>query len=289
VLSALSVLGAAVSGTLSAEALAGCAAQAPELIGGPSRMPQNGALSLVLTHPLWHSRRAATGTAAATEKLGPDVEDLPFVLTRAGSPEPLRIRATRSAPRGRVIVELMPAAGWVAGAAYELRCDVSTKRVYPGFSATDATDRSPPAWGSGTPRATIVRPPPPPPPSLKERCVTTGRGSRRTITCSVTSSAHAACPPRVEEAHVRLRLPPLSDDQGGVLTLEIVGSGGPGAGAATTWMPADREILLGRSDACGTPNFPPPDEKPYELLVTPIDAAGNRGAALRIPVDPKRS
>lgn len=275
-------------GVPDAEALAGCAAQAPELIAGPQRMPKNGALLLALSHPLWHSRRAATGEVSKTEKLGAAAEDLPFVLTRSGSPEPLQLRATRPAPRGRFVVEIAPAAGWVPGAAYELRCDVATKRVYPGFSATDASDGSPPTWGAGKAQAVIVppAPPPPPPPPPKETCVTTGRGKDRTTTCTITGSAHGSfCPPRIEEAHMRLRLPEVSDDHGGVITLEI------GLGEVLSWVPAGREIVLGIKDACEIPNFPAPrdvvtaDGRARELSVTPIDAAGNRGPALRVPVE----
>lgn len=269
-----------------AEALAGCAAPAPELLAGPQRMPKNGALQLALSHPLWHSRRAATGEVTSTEKLGAAVEDLPFVLTRDGRPEPLQLRATKAAPRRRSVVELAPAAGWVPGAAYELRCDVATKRVYPGFSATDASDGSPPTWGAGKAHAVIVPPPPPPPPPPpKESCVTTGRGKDRTTTCTITGSAHgSACPPRIEEAHVLLRLPEVSDDHGGVISLEI------GMGEVLSWVPAGREIVLGLTDACQVPNFPAPPVQPaggkaLELSVTPIDAAGNRGAALRVSVE----
>ena len=271
-----------------AEALAGCAAQAPELIAGPQRMPKNGALTLALSHPLWHSRRAATGEVTKTEKLGAAAEDLPFVLTRNGSPEPLQLRATRPAPRGRFVVEIAPAAGWVAGAAYELRCDVATKRVYPGFSATDASDGSAPTWGAGKAHAVIVPPAPPPPPPLppKESCVTTGRGKNRTTTCTITASAHGSlCPPRIEEAHVLLRLPEVSDDHGGVITLEI------GQGELFSWVPAGREIVLGLKDACEIPNFPAAviaDGRARELTVTPIDAAGNRGPALRVSVESGR-
>lgn len=269
-----------------AEALAGCAAPAPELISGPQRMPQNGALTLALSHPLWHSRRAATGAVSSTEKLGAAVDDLPFVLLRNGSPEPLQLRATKPAPRGRFVVEIAPAAGWVPGAAYELRCDVATQRVYPGFSATDASDGSPPTWGAGKANAVIVFPPPPPPPAPppKEHCVTTGSGKNRTTTCSITGSVHGSfCPPRVQESHVLLRLPEVQDDHGGVIMLEIA------MGPVVSWVPAGREIALGLRAACETPNFPEPvgvdrSSRALELSVTPIDAAGNRGAVLRASV-----
>lgn len=262
-----------------AEALAGCAASPPELVSGPRQMPPNGALSLLLTHPMWHSRGAATGPTSDGAPLGSKAEDLPFVLSRGGATEPLKIRATRKRPRGQqVIVEITPAAGWVPGASYVLRADVGTKAEYPPFSAVDTTDTQAPTWAAGKPSAVVVRPEPPEP--IKEHCETTGRGKLRTTTCTISTGSY--CPPPVQEAHVALRLPQVQDDRGGVITLEV------SAGAITTWVPAGRELNLGLEDACDPPNFPAPNEQPYELLVTPIDAANNRGATLRIPVDPRK-
>jgi len=264
-----------------AVALAGCAAGAPALISGPLQMPQNGSLSLVLSHPVWHSRGAATGTTG-TGPLGSSAEDLPFVLLRNGTSEPLKLRATRTMPRGQLVVELEPAAGWVAGAAYELRTDVGTLQTYPPFSAVAGPDSTPPTWATQPARAIVVQPPPPPPPAKSTPvCVTKGKGKTRTTECTVTVSSSSSCPGTVTEAHVHLHLPAAQDDHGGVIMLEIR------MDKVTTWVPAQSELTLGLAGPCDSPNFPPPAAKPYELLVTPVDAAHNRGPTLHVPVDPR--
>lgn len=270
---------------------AGCGAAAPTLVAAPQIMPQNGALALLLSHPLWHSRSAASGSGSGVDRLplGRSAEDLPFVLTRNGAPEPLRLLATRPAPRGQTLVEIAPAAGWLPAASYELRTDVGTQRTYPAFTTAGAVaaDTQPPTWAEGQPTAKVIHPPPPAPPPepkhTKARCVTTGRGKNRTTTCegetfTLTASTH--CPPDVTESHVALRLPALQDDHGGTLTLEIR------TGDTTAWIPAARELTLGLSAACDPPNFPAPPATPYDLEITPLDAAKNRGPTLRVRVTP---
>lgn len=299
-------------------AYAGCAAVAPTLIAGPRQMPSNGALALILSHPLWHSRRAATGPADPSASLGRTVEDLPFVLLRNSSAEPLKLRARRDLTRGLVAVEVAPSAGWLPGARYELRADVGTKMVYPVFAAVAERDQKAPTWGTQAPAATVIRPKASEPEALpkppEHRCETTGGGKTRktecwTITytkygkeeehcvtlgsakggrteCSLSgqvsgSAPHLSCPSPVQEPHVALRLPEVQDDHGGVITLEI------STGAVKTLVPAAREIDLGLAQSCLPANFPPPEAVPYELLVTPIDAAENRGTTLHIVVDPR--
>src|SRR5690349_4537001 len=78
-----------------AQALAGCAAVAPTLLSGPRQMAANGALSLALSHPMWHSRRAATGPTESGAPLGSAADDLPFVLLSNGKAQPLQIQSRR--------------------------------------------------------------------------------------------------------------------------------------------------------------------------------------------------
>jgi hypothetical protein len=82
----------------------------------------------------------------------------------------------------------------------------------------------------------------------------------------------------VTEPHVLLHLPEVHDDHGGVLLLEIRRD------ELTTWVKAQSEVALGLVSPCDSPNFPASPDKPYQLLVTPVDAAHNRGTTLRIPV-----
>jgi hypothetical protein len=288
---------------------AGCAAEPPALVAAPRQMPSNGALSLVLTHPLWHSRRAATGPVAPSGALGGSAEDLPFVLLQDGASEPLALKSTHPLARGQVAVELAPAAGWRPSATYELRADVGTKHVYPAFTALSTRDEQPPTWSRESPTAEVIRPKAAdPPPAPRKRCTTTGSGKTKkteciTITydgrmrteercvtrgvgtstegeCTVSVGGSVACPPDITEPHVLLHLPAVHDDQGGVVLLEIT------AGANTTRVAAAREVRLGLSAACSPPNFPPPEASPYELQVTPIDAAQNRGVTLKVAVNP---
>jgi hypothetical protein len=263
---------------------AGCAAEPPELLLGTGTIPPNGVLVLVLSHPLWHSRRAANGDGASKRTLGEDVADLPIVLASSdGGTVPLRILSRQEFPGGRVAVALAPAAGWIPGATYRLRADVGTPHEWAPITVATVPDVRAPVWTAGPAMARIIAPPAIKPPRARttRRCRSTdGPGSSQTMICRTegTIEIQSKCPPPLTDPYVRLHLPSVVDDGGGPVLLEVR------SGAATTWVAAAAHVELGHFSSCSPPNFPATSPRPYTLSITPLDSALNRGAAREVTV-----